>query len=453
MNETTLSADYALTDQAGSQMRLNIFQQLMRSWTTLGPYNAGQAMRLSGSADIQLWKRAVNAVVGGIGLGTPQVQGDSAIFTHCLPIMPNVCQEPLASVAARELNTPFLADDIPLRFFVVPENEEYWLLIIYDHWIADSWSIRELMKWILSAYCGNPAPSRATLHLTDKNFGDLFQRHRGPFSAPKRIMHAARRYLSHRRSWRFDLADPMDFSAGCSMHALPDGLVDALTVCAKANQCSLNDLFLASIAMVIGQITADDRYKRRRRWWAGMRNSVSIGSIVDIRALADQPLNDTFGLFLSSCITTFRKPEKQTPSALIRHAARQTRAFKNRCGAVAAFGELAVVKYVSDLYGQPRHKALFFQKNCPLLAGVSNVNLTGAWMDQTAGIGGMVQDYVRISPVGPLLPVVFALTTFRSRLSLCLTWRKSALTNTQAATLAEAFMTFLEELQTAGRGV
>ena len=428
-------------------MRLNIFQQLMRSWTTLGPYNAGQAMRLRGTFDVQLWKQAITDVVGTIGLGSPQVQGDRAMFINLTPIMLRVCQESLASVAASELNTPFAAHDTPLRFFIIPENDGYWLLTIYDHWIADSWSIRELMKLILAAYCGNPADSRQIVHITDQRFDDLFQRRRGSLSAPMRILRAARRYFTHRRSWRFDLADPMDFSAGCSMHTLPDGLVNALTSCAKANQCSLNDIFLAAISMVIGQITAENRYKWRRRWWAGGRNSVSIGSIVDIRGLADEPLNRTFGLFLSSCITTFKEPEKQSPAALIRLAARQTRSFKKRCGAVAAFGELAVVKYFSDLYGQPRHKALFFQKNCPLLAGVSNVNLTGAWMDQTTGIGGMVQDYVRISPVGPLLPVVFALTTFRSRLSLCLTWRKSALTDAQAEILASAFMTFLEELK------
>ena len=68
-------------------------------------------------------------------------------------------------------------------------------------------------------------------------------------------------------------------------------------------------------------------------------------------------------------------------------------------------------------------------------------------MDQRTGAGTAVQNYIRISPVGPLLPVVFALTTFHSRLSLCLTWRKAALTDAQAANLAAGFMKFLEELK------
>lgn len=427
-------------------MRLNIFQQLMRSWTTLGPYNAAQAMQLGGTCDTPRWQAAIDDVIHAIGLGSPQFQGQCAVFSNRKTVALQVCHESLSTLSARELNTPFAPTDVPLRVCMVPEGNGYWLLTTYDHWIADSWSIREFMRLILNVYDGTPVERLSVLRISDQTFNKVFQR-RSALAKPVRTLHAAHRYFTHRQSWRFDLTDPMDFSAGCSMHALPEGTVNNLLACAKVHQCRINDIFLAAMAMVIGQLTAQNRYKLRRRWWAGGRTAVSLGSIVDIRALADEPLDQTFGLFLSSCITTFRKPETYTPPELIRRAARHTAAFKKRSGAIAAFGELAVVKYFSELYGQPRHKALFFQKNCPLLAGVSNVNLTGAWMDQCTGAGTAVQNYVRISPVGPLLPVVFALTTFHSRLSLCLTWRKAALTDAQAAHLVDGFMKFLEDVK------
>ena len=450
MNDTLQSCDSADAEPPAKiqpTMRLNIFQQLMRSWTTLGPYNAAQAMRLQGECDIQRWQATVDAVIDAIGLGSPQFQDHGVTFSNRKAVPLRVCHEAFSVLAARELNTPFAPTDVPIRIVIIPEGQEYSLLTVYDHWIADSWSIREFMRLILTVYDGGAMEHQRVPRISDQSFDQFFQRRRGLLAKPMKILHAASRYFKHRRSWRFDLADPMDFSAGCSMHALSDGTINTLLACAKANECRLNDIFLAAMAMVIGQLTAESRYKLRRRWWAGGRSSVSIGSIVDIRALADVPLDHTFGLFLSSCITTFQKPETRTPTELIARAARQTTAFKNRSGAIAAFGELAVVKYFSELYAQPRHQALFFQKNCPLLAGVSNVNLTGAWMDQTPGAGSVVQNYIRISPVGPLLPVVFALTTFHSRLSLCLTWRKSALTDAQAALLAAAFMKFLEELK------
>ncbi len=450
MNDTPKS--WASTDSkppanVRATMLLNTFQQLMRSWTTLGPYNAAQAMQLQGECNIERWQMAVGTVIGSIGLGSPQFQDHGVTFSKGKAVPLQVRHESLAVVAARELNTPFALTDIPLRMVIIPEGQEYSLLTVYDHWIADSWSIREFMRLILAVYDGAAIDGLQVPRISDQSFDNIFQRRHGALTKPMKALHAARRYFKHRQSWRFELADPMDFSADCSMHALPEGTLSTLLACAKTNQCRLNDIFLAAMAMVIGQLTAESRYKLRRRWWAGGRSAVSLGSIVDIRSLADVPLNQTFGLFLSSCITTFHKPETYTPTELIRRAARQTNAFKKRSGAIAAFGELAIVKYFSELYAQPRHQALFFQKNCPLLAGVSNVNLTGAWMDQTPGTGSVVQNYIRISPVGPLLPIVFALTTFHSRLSLCLTWRKSALTDAQAAQLAAGFMKFLEELK------
>lgn len=450
MNKKTQSPENPASrqpDKPRAIMRLNVFQQLMRSWTSLGPYNAGQAMRLCGHQDIQRWQESINPVITAIGLGIPRIQGDCVAFNAGTRVLLQIRNETLSAVIAREINKPFGTNEIPLRFFIIPDGDDHWLLTIYDHWVADSWAIREFMRLILAGYCGAPADGQNTLHVTDEPFERLFHHRRGSMAGPARIFRAARRYFKQRRSWRFDLTNPLDFSAGLSMYTLPEKLLGNLIAFSKTNGCSVNDIFLAAMAMAIGQLTTAHRYKTRRRWWAGGRVCVSVGSIVDIRSLADQPLDHTFGLFLSSCINTFSKPEQQTLPDLIRRASRQTRSFKNRCGAVAAFGELAVVKYFSELYGQPRHKALFFQKNCPLLAGASNVNLTGAWMEQSDGLGEVVQDYVRISPVGPLLPVVFALTTFRSRLNLCLTWRKAALTEAQAKELCTAFITLLGELR------
>jgi hypothetical protein len=450
MNQHASPTDPLLAAPAvpgGPVMRLNIFQQLMRSWTSLGPYNAGQAMRVTGIADAARWELAINAVIQQIGLGIADVLGDRAAFKSGTTAVPYICTGNLTQSAKNEINRPFAPSEIPLRFFIIPEGQDHWLLTVYDHWIADSWTIREFMRLILGIYSTEPLEPQHELHLTDQSFEQLFQRRISRLEKPRIVLRAARRYFTHRRSWRFDLANPMDFTAGLSMHVFPHGTVDTLIQCARSRQCSVNDLFVAAIAQAIGHVTASRRYQLRRRWWAGGRNCVSVGSIVDIRALADQPLNETFGLFLSSCINTFSRPEQHTLAELIRRAACQTRTFKNRCGAVAAFGELAVVKYFSELYQQPRHKALFFQKNCPLLAGISNVNLTGAWMNRQDQLGRLVQDYIRISPVGPLLPVVFALTTFRSRLNLCLTWRNTALTELQAAELSATFIRLLGELR------
>jgi len=51
-----------------------------------------------------------------------------------------------------------------------------------------------------------------------------------------------------------------------------------------------------------------------------------------------------------------------------------------------------------------------------------------------------VLDYFRVSPVGPLLPLVFTLTTICHRLSLCVTYRTTAFSQKQAERIATELM-------------
>src|SRR5205823_12743614 len=84
------------------------------------------------------------------------------------------------------------------------------------------------------------------------------------------------------------------------------------------------------------------------------------------------------------------------------------------------------------------------------LAGVSNVNLTGSWADQegiTLSGRAMVLDYFRISPAGPLAPLVFTLTTIRDRLSLCTTYRTTAFSQNQAEQIATELMERLQHFE------
>jgi hypothetical protein len=51
-----------------------------------------------------------------------------------------------------------------------------------------------------------------------------------------------------------------------------------------------------------------------------------------------------------------------------------------------------------------------------------------------------VLEYLRISPTGPMVPLVFNLTTLGDRLHLSMTYREVLLEETQAAQMADAFL-------------
>ncbi len=77
------------------------------------------------------------------------------------------------------------------------------------------------------------------------------------------------------------------------------------------------------------------------------------------------------------------------------------------------------------------------------MAGVSNVNLNRTW---AAHHRDLLVRYRRISPTGPLAPVVFSVTTLGDDLQLSLTYRDALLTRAEARGLADAFLAELTAL-------
>jgi hypothetical protein len=58
-----------------------------------------------------------------------------------------------------------------------------------------------------------------------------------------------------------------------------------------------------------------------------------------------------------------------------------------------------------------------------------------------------VLDYLRISPAGPLSPLVFTLTTIGRRLSLCVTYRTTAFRDDRTREIVDDFVRRLETIE------
>ena len=79
----------------------------------------------------------------------------------------------------------------------------------------------------------------------------------------------------------------------------------------------------------------------------------------------------------------------------------------------------------------------FYRKRVPLAGGVSNVNLNDTWVRRYHP--APVLDYLRVSPCGPLMPLVFTPTTLGERLNFGLTFRESVVSPDRAAALSATF--------------
>jgi hypothetical protein len=408
--------------------KVNDFQQLMRQWTTLAPYNAGHVMRVSGAPALKRWRAAFTAVLQTLGLTEPVLIEVSTLALHQKII--------------EELNCPFVPGTLPLRVFLTVDQQDSHLLgVIYDHWFADSPSLRAFMQRVFVHYSGtaqNLPPLRVAGDNALEPSGLGF----------RALISCVRDYFRHRRACRIHLGNPLDFSTGFLFIYFPDGAIDNIRAFARKHGATVNDVFLATASQALGTFTAEQRKSEPSP--RANRDRIAIATAVDLKPIAAANLDDVFGLSVGYFTVLHDRPEMRRLPELVAATARETSASKSAARAREFSWALRIVRWIWDWSSQPRFKAQLFQKGLPFLAGISNVNLTGSWADQgkmPAGGRPIVLDYFRVSPVGPLVPLVFTFTTMRDRLSLCVTYRTTALSQNQAEQIATELMERLQRLE------
>ena len=405
------------------RLKMNDFQQLMRQWTALAPYNAGHVMRVSGAPELERWRAALSAVLRTLGITEPVL-----IELSTLEFDQKIMEE---------LNHPFVPGTLPLRAFVIVDQRDSHLLgVIYDHWFADSPSLRALMQRVFVHYSGSGENLPPLRLASDDN--ETFEHSGFGFRA---AVSCLRNYFRHRRAHRIHLRDPLDFGTGFLSTRFPDGAIDHIRLFAKKHGATVNDTFLATASQVLGKFAAEQR--NSDRFPRAKRDRVAIATAVDLKPLSDRNLDDVFGFFVGYFTVVHDRPEMRSLPELVAATARETSVSKSAAHALQFTWSLRIARWLWDRSSRARFKAQLFQKGLPLLAGISNVNLTGSWADQEQIAPcnrAAVLDYFRVSPVGPLLPLVFTLTTIRHRLSLCLTYRTTAFSQKQAERIATELM-------------
>jgi NRPS condensation-like uncharacterized protein len=411
---------------------MNDFQHLMRQWTVLAPYNAGHVMRMSGAPELERWRAAFSAVLRTIGI-TEQVLIESSTLE-------------LDQKITEQLNRPFVPGTLPLRAFVIADQHDSHLLgAIYDHWFADSPSLRSFMQRVFVHYSGSGENLRP-LQIAGED-ADTFEP-MGFIPQLRAGVSCARDYLRHRRAYRIHLRDPLDFGAGFFSTRFPDGVIDHIRAFAKKYGATVNDVFLATASQVLGKFTAEQR--KSELYPRAKRDRVAIATAVDLKPLSARNPDGVFGFFVGYFTVVHDHPEMRPLPELVAATARETSASKSAARALEFTRGLRIARWVWNRSSRPRFKAQLFQKGLPFAAGISNVNLTGSWADQAkmpASDQAMVLDYLRVSPVGPLAPLVFTFTTIRDRLSLCVTYRTTAFSRNGAKQIATELMEGLQNLE------
>jgi hypothetical protein len=426
--------------------RLNVFQRLVRQWDTVHPYNAAQVLRLAGKADLPRVRRAWHAALSTLGLGRvcvrgldfrfEAVNGNTADFD--VPVLP--AGMALDEHLSDEMNRPFDgAQDLPVRPFVLEEEGCHYFGVVYQHWIADSASIRLLLReWFARVY-DTATASDAPAIVPRGGYWAHFGPQRSRWRLGGQLLSLLRSASRFRRVRKIRTAGSADFSMRFAHHRLPAGLLQQLLGVARRNGVTLNDLFLTVIADVCDRFNPTRSIPRRK--------DLALGVIVDLRSRSRRDMSRVFGLFLGFANVICRREDLRDWPRLVRQISRQTRIHKEtdspQASAVWMFAALTAARFV------PVQKTFrFYRKHMPLAGGISNVNLNHTWA--RAYHPGPLMEYIRASPTGPMVPLVFTTSTLGDELAFGLTYRAALFTDDLAGKIAATFQARLTQLAECG---
>jgi hypothetical protein len=417
---------------------LNIFQRCIRVWEEAHPYNAAQILHVAGAPDLQKVTDAWNETLAASGLGVAHVVGKHFRYEKA-PRQEVLVVDPARGLDAfitEQMNLPFgdapIRRDapfaaIPFRPFVMTQGDTHYMGAMYQHWVADSISLRMLLHgW----FCRLHDPANVAsqpLHVPTGGLWRYFGPRRTGWSFARGALALLRSTAQFKTARRLE-ADPGEQRVECSLHRLPDGMIDTLHAVARARKSSLNDLFTAAFARACDEHGPEPRKSAR---------DLALGSIVDLRAASSENLDNTFSLFLGFTSVIVTANDLQDPDRLLASITQQNNLQKDRRAPHASMLRMAV-GYTQGRWLSQQKLASFYRNYMPLFGGISNVNMNRAWPANYHP--APLLDYIRVAPTGPMVPVVIAVTTLGKRFTFVLTRRASLVDEARGKLLVQAFL-------------
>jgi hypothetical protein len=422
--------------------RLNVFQRLVRQWDQLHPYNAAQVLRIRGRADVGRIQQAWIDTISIMGLGKLRLSGNRFAYeslngsagsfgVRCL-----ASSTRLEDFISEQLNEPFGEDDVfPFRPFLLEQDDSHYMGVVYQHWVADSVSIRLLLKDWFARLFDPPAARTTRVRLPSGGYWRHFAPDRAGWQLGEGFLSSVRWSSRFKRVRRIETPAFSDFRVRFSLHRAGPGWIDRLHRATRPRGLTLNDVFLASIAQ------ACDRHVPVQM--TPKRHDLALGSIVDLRAHTSDDLTDVFGLFLGFTSVIFSPSDLADFERLLRCVGKQT-ALHKRSGVPQASAIRMLAGIVAGRLLGKEDTITFYRKRVPLAGGISNVNMNRSWAARYHP--DPLREYIRVSPTGPMMPLVFTTTTLGNEFHFGLTRRASLIDDARAAALAGAFMNRLDQL-------
>jgi NRPS condensation-like uncharacterized protein len=407
---------------------LNVFQKTQLHWETIHPYNAAQLATLDRAFSTEQLTRAFNHAITDLRLGT-FVHVDDRYWIDRIDHQPAqvLVVSDLERFLSEQLNTPFP----PLASFPFrPFANGTTIGLIYQHWVADSVSVRTLMRAWLACLLDRSDLSPRPVRLDDRTTLARFSPSCSNWSVVSQASELLGFARSMKRMRRVETSNT-DQRVHTRIRALEGGFVNHLRAAAKAHGSTVGDLLLASVTHACATVGPSKLVRSRP--------DLAMGTIVDLRNRNPNLTDRVFGLYLGFMISTFRDHDLSTFDATIARA-RTLRLMQTHKHSAEA-SQLRMWIGLQIARRMPSKSLLeFYRKRFPLAGGISNVNLTGSWMPDVP----QIVRYDRISPTGPLMPIVVTPTTLGGAFSLCYTYKTAILDDASAARIVDSMIEMLQ---------
>jgi hypothetical protein len=419
---------------------INIFQKLMQKWEAVHPYNAAQVMDIRGEPNRAALQSAWNTALVSTGLGKinragnryrfEELNGQAEVYGMSFQTLP------LAEHLSVELNHPFSdSNEPPFRPFIIVEGDHFFAGVVYQHWIADSAAVRMLLReWFARVY-DLTAVRRRPLKLPADGYWNTIGPNRGGWDVGENTLGMIRRHTRLRRAQKIDSTALSNHETRFQLFRAPDDLIPRLRKFAAARHVKLNDVFLAALAESCAQHVPLQRRQNR--------TDVAVGSITDLRPYCPTDLSDTFGLFLGFTNVVCQPCELKNFDRLLQIVSNQTRIAKTTGVAPSSLIWMSAAMAIGTL-SRPDELYHFYRKELPLAGGISNVDLSKTW---TADYPSLLLEYIRVSPTGPMTPLVVTTTTLGDKFHLGLTHRIGLIPAERATLIGQTLLARLMALK------
>lgn len=199
---------------------------------------------------------------------------------------------------------------------------------------------------------------------------------------------------------------------------------------ARRNGATVNDLLIAALAMTCNELVPTELRPARPH--------LTISSIVNLR----REHETGFGCELGFTSLVCRAHEMKNWDRLLRAIAHRREPDKS-----AGILWMHTADWISR-FVPPAKTYDFYRKEAPFAGGLSNVNLNRTWFGRSHP--EVVLDYLRVSPTGPMAPIVMNVTTLGEKLHLSLTCRSALISDWVAVEIGQMFVERVERAITPG---